>query len=314
MSTQQYVEEMGTLLGIPSRPNDATIFGYKDGYPFQLSIVKDGRATNLVIIFRYDDSNKDSLLKDFIEQSSDIKQSGINKRQINIKGGILTLTFSKGILGFPKTSLVLDRVNVVAAVLKSICSSPGTLCRVCGKANPGDLLLLNGLVDRVCAGCLEKLDAAAREQELAYEQLKMNLPLAVIVGLVLAVVGAIGWAAVLILAQRMFWILAIGIGLMIGYGTTKAAGKGGVGLQVLIFILTVASVLMGLVFYSGYSLWQHAKASGLVVNWFEFFKLIPAILIGGKGDTVFSLVGGLIGAYYASRFARKPKIQVSVKR
>jgi hypothetical protein len=112
----------------------------------------------------------------------------------------------------------------------------------------------------------------------------------------------------------MFWILAIGIGLMIGYGTTKAAGKGGVRLQVLIFILTVASVLIGLVFYSGYSLWQHAKASGLVVNWLKFVKLIPLILIESKGDTLFSLVGGLIGAYYASRFARKPKLQVSVKR
>jgi hypothetical protein len=151
MSTNKYVEEMGTLLGIPSRPSDAAIFGYKDGFPFQLSIVKDGQATKLVIIFRYDDPNKDTLLKDSIEQSSDIKQGGIKRRQINIKDGILTLTFSKGIFGFPKSSLVLDRINVAAGVLKSICSSPGTLCRVCAKANAGDLLLLNGLVDRVCA-------------------------------------------------------------------------------------------------------------------------------------------------------------------
>ncbi len=63
--------------------------------------------------------------------------------------------------------------------------------------------------------------------------LKNHLSLVVIVGLALAVVGAIGWAAVLILAQRMFWILAIVIGLMIGYGTTKAAGEGGAQLQIL---------------------------------------------------------------------------------
>ncbi len=305
---------MGALLGIPSRPGDATIFGYKDGFPFQLSVVTEGKTTKLVTIFRYDDPSKDATLMDFIEKSPEIKQGGIKKRQINIKNGILTFSLSRGIFGFPKSKLVLDRVNALGAFLKSICPSPGTLCRMCARASAGDLLLLNGLVDRVCAGCLEKLHAEAREQEQAYEQLKMNLPLAVVVGVVLTIVGAVGWAAVLVLSQRMYWALAIGIGLMIGYGTTKAAGKGGVQLQVLIFVLTVVSVLMGLVFYSGYSLWQHASASGRVVDWFEFIKLIPAILIEGKEDTLFSLAGGLIGAYYASRIARKPKHQVTVKR
>jgi hypothetical protein len=266
------------------------------------------------VIFRYDDPNKDALLKDSIVASSDIKQVEVKKRQINIKDGVLTLSFSKGILGFPRASILLNRLDTVATLLKSVCSPPGNLCRLCAKANAGDLLLLNGLVDRVCASCLDKMYAQAREREQAYEQLKMNLPLAVIVGLVLAVTGAIGWAAVLALTHRMYWVLAIGIGLMIGYGTTKAAGKGGMELQGFIFILTVASVLMGLVFYSGYSVWQEAKASGLSVDWFKFVMLIPAILIAGKGDTLFSLAGGLIGAYYASRLARKPKLQVSVKR
>jgi hypothetical protein len=68
----------------------------------------------------------------------------------------------------------------------------------------------------------------------AYEALPTRWGRAILVGGVLALVGAVLWDAVSCFGRNaLFWLLAIAIGGVIGWGTTKAAGKGGRGVQFL---------------------------------------------------------------------------------
>jgi hypothetical protein len=257
MAKHKIIDEAGVSLGLSFRPNAETVMGMKEGYPAQVLIRRKGNNLVLSGVVRYDDKSMDKVLKDSLAGMPELAHAGIKTKALEIGGGMLMLNFTKGIRGFPKVDEFSRKMEVLVQALKSMVPSPGLKCRVCGQAAVDQPVLINGLVDRACAGCIEKLDAETRDLQAAYDSLPMNIPLAILAGAVLAIVGAAVYGGIMIATNRMFWILAIGIGILIGKGAGKAAGRLGLEIQAISGLFTIASVLLGLVFFAGYGI--HAQ-------------------------------------------------------
>ena len=187
-------------------------------------------------------------------------------------------------------------------------------CRLCGSDSGADPVLVNDVVDRVCPSCAERLQHEARQASVRYDEAPMNLALAVAAAAVLEVAGAAAWAAIAIATNRVFWLVAVGIGLAIGWTTTRAAGKGGRVVQILGAGATVVSVLMGELFLVAYHVQQQARRGGQQVDWAAFAADIPNIFWLLGTQTLFALGGGLIGAWYAARLAARPTMDVRVEK
>jgi len=111
---------------------------------------------------------------------------------------------------------------------------------------------------------------------------------------------------VMIATNKMWWLLAILTGVMVGYAAMKGAGKGGPVVQAIAAAVTIVSVLAGLLGFIGYQAHQNVTAKGQVIDWSLFLALSPRILIDAGQDSIFSLAGGLFGAVYAVRRIRHP--------
>jgi hypothetical protein len=279
MAKQNIIEETGIALGLSLQPNEGTIIGLKEGFPVQILTRKKGNTIILSCIIRYDNPSMDKLIKETLSGMPELKGAGIKKKDLDFTEGMISFNIVKGITGFPKVEKFVKKIDTVVKALKGIITPPGLKCRVCGQTSVDQPLLINGIIDRVCPGCIEKLETETKERQTSYDNLPMNLPLAILVAALLAVVGAIVYGGIIIATNRMYWIIAIGIGVLIGKGAGKASGRTGIEIQILSGLFTVISVLLGLVFCAAYGLHKHSIIENYTVNWLSFAKDIPAILV-----------------------------------
>ncbi len=171
-----------------------------------------------------------------------------------------------------------------------------------------------GLVNSVPGFLTDKEIAELREHgeslERAYSLHDPNYPLALLFGLAAMVGGALIWATIAAFLKRQVWIVAIGAGALIGVATLRGAGKGTPLLKLLIFALTLGSVVLGEVLSVAFLLVRETDAP---------FDLIAAAHIyfdnlrGFMDDFLFAVGGGLIGGFWAMRFASKPHLQPSIE-
>ena len=231
---------------------------------------------------------------------------------LQASGGVLTWQRAKGLFRTPKPEDTAGEVKALLGELKTVVPAPGLGCRLC-PATPVEPVLVNGLVDRLCPACLKKLQELGRQADQAYEQLPLNLPMAVLSAVLLAGAGAALWATVAIATDRMFWLLAIGIGVGIAWGTVKAAGRAGMEVQVLVGVSTLLSVLLGEVLFIAHIVQKQAEQSGGQVNWVLFARAVPSLLVGAGAATAFTVMGALFGAWTGMKSSSKPKLEVEVE-
>ena len=117
----------------------------------------------------------------------------------------------------------------------------------------------------------------------------------------------------MIATDKMYWVLAILTGVMVGWAAVKGSGKAGVVVQAMAGMVTIASVLAGLVVFIGWIVNRQVEAAGSTVDWTVFLKHTPQLLWDAGQDTLFSLAGGLLGAFYAIRKATPPSFALVEK-
>ncbi len=312
MSALQVLQEMATKAGIPYATGQQSFYALKEDYPVQFFEGPDGNGTAIWGLIRYDDANKDRLLKEAIHQDKSVSLSKLKKKAVNIADGIVSLKWAKGLFGYPKPDVMVNQFSGVFNIVKSMSAAPGLKCRECGSKELNGPVLINGIVDRMCPKCIEDLKKNLNEFKAAYEALPVNYPLALAAAIGLAIVGALLWGGVIIATNKIYWVIALAVGLAIGWVTTKAAGKGGLPIQIIVFSATILSVFLGMVFFAGYAISEEAAKAGYAFDVMEFLRQLPAILTYMKGDLAFSLVGGGIGAFYAAVKAGKPDLSVKI--
>ena len=148
----------------------------------------------------------------------------------------------------------------------------------------------------------------------AYASVPTRWIRAVVVGSIAALVGDILWDAVILTTQRMFLLLAIFIGAMVGWATTKAAGKGGPGVQTLGGGLTMVALVgaMAALFAFG-ALGASLQESG-AINSTLFQASLLKIVKESWGDIAFTLLGALVGAITAASKAARPSFNLTVQK
>lgn len=304
-------ETASRQLRLQGQSGKTIAYGVRESYLVELALGPGNDS--LVEFIRHGDPRRDATLRKVIERS-DIGKSGVNVKRVKVQDGTVVYRHARGVFRNPSGEAVAGEVEALLRTVKQACPPMPSKCRLCGSDSGSEPVLVNGLVDRVCGGCIERLQYEARRALEKYDELPLRLPLAVLAATGLAVVGAIGWAGVAVATGRMFWAIAIGMGLLLGYGTKKAAGKGGRIVQVLAGALTVISVLLGQALFLAYHVHRYAQGHGQRVDWGMFVSDLPNLFGAMAGSTVFALAGGLLGAYYAARTARKPPLEVRVEK
>jgi hypothetical protein len=302
----------GEKLGLIPRPDKKVAYGDKAGFLVQLAIVQAGNAEFVQEIVRFGDAARDEAVRQAIDESTDLAERGVKAKAVVVKDGMAVYRHLKKIFRTPAPEEIAGEVEAILRVVKGAVPHPPATCRLCDRA--AEPLLLDGLVDRVCAGCIERLQHEAKRAAEEYERKPLNLPLAIVAAAVLAVVGAAAWAAVTIGTGKMYWALGVGIGLLIGYGTHKAAGKGGLPVQVLAAVFTILSALLGVLFTGAYHYREAARNNGVEVDWGVFFANSIELLKAEWQNTLVALAAGVFGALVAIRIASKPKHEVKIER
>jgi len=121
------------------------------------------------------------------------------------------------------------------------------ICSSCMAEIPaGDEVLVAGKNRRepnsvLCSNC-----ASTVEQALEAETKDPNLPPAILLGIVAAVVGGLIWYAIVALTNYQLGIVAVGIGYLVGLAVMFGAGKKrGPALQAIAVVITLIAMVVG---------------------------------------------------------------------
>lgn len=142
-----------------------------------------------------------------------------------------------------------------------------------------------------------------------YEQISTRWVPALLAGLLGTVISALVWAAISVVTEREFWLVAIGAGFLISYLAIRGAGKTNLGLQVIVGAFTVASVFLGQFLTVAWVMNQ--EFVGLTVG--SIANVYRSVLAEDIGLLLFGLGGGLVGAWYGVRFASKPQLMPEIE-
>lgn len=145
-------------------------------------------------------------------------------------------------------------------------------CSSCGtELQPGQGFLIPSKNKKapaihLCADCTAKAEAAFEE-----ESRNPQVPLALLLGLLAAVVGCVLWYAVVVITNYELGIVAIAIGWLVGFAVMFGAGrKRGLVLQVMAVLITLVALL-----FSEYLIVRHFVVKNLAE---EGYTGIPLFL------------------------------------
>jgi hypothetical protein len=310
-STQ--LRDIATALGLGRRSANGTFYGEIDGFPAQVSLVQKGNYKHLAVVLRFNAEGRAEDVARALSEAPEIAAAGLKRKLVTSDADSVGITIAPRVfLGLPAADVVTARVRAALEALKRAVPDNRKVCRECGAAS-AEPALLRGKVDRVCGACAERLEQEAVEVQKAYAARPLNLPLGLVASLVAGAAGAAVYGGAMIATDKMYWVLAILTGVVVGWAAVKGSGKAGVVVQAMAGLVTVASVLAGLVVFIGWVVNRQVEAAGNTVNWTLFLKHTPRLLWDSGQDTLFSLAGGLLGAFYAIRKAAPPSFAVVEK-
>jgi hypothetical protein len=208
----------------------------------------------------------------------------------------------------PSAEKIAALVRAMADVVARTVGEMGPQCKSCGRPD-APIMLVNHTPMHICEPCAEALQAQGSVAAQAYAQKRPNLPLGLLFGMGAGLVSALAWGLLSFLTERIFLIVAIGIGLFVGWAVHRGMGKFTWIGQVAAALITLGSVLLGDLLYITFLLMREGA---------DFLSAFLAVLIGlgivfSESDTWFSLFFGLIGALYIFYRYRKPRVGIVIE-
>jgi hypothetical protein len=178
-------------------------------------------------------------------------------------------------------------------------------CEQCGRTLGERFAMVNDVPVHLCETCQQDLVQKGRMAEHEYEQGEANHVLGALYATAAAAVGGALWALIAYGTGRMFALVAIGIAVLVGFAYRLGARKMDLAGQVVGVALTLAGVLFGdLLFYAALVMRQRPEVGfRLDAGWLVFMKVLER----DPGDTLFSLLFGLVGSIYVARMLARPR-------
>ncbi|MFN3763146.1 MAG: hypothetical protein ACK4WK_08115 [Anaerolineae bacterium] len=315
-------EEVATLLNLRYYPNYRGPFGRKgfvtgdlEGQLVTISPANAQRSSAVGILVHSPPIPDAAGLRAALETDLQVCQALLGKEARKAKMGSMLSIGREGValvwpigLRPPSAEKIATLARAVAAVVTRTVGELGQSCHRCGRSD-APIMLVNNTPLHLCNGCAETLRFAGSEAARAYAQKSPNLLLGLLFGLGAGLAGAVAWAIVAFATQRISLLLAIGIGLLVGWATHRGMGKFTWVGQVAAVLITLGSVLVGELVY---------VALLLVQEGVDFFSALLAVLLSmgiifGESDTWVSLFFGLIGALYILYRYRPPRVGITVE-
>jgi len=308
MNENEYLQQVATRAGLQHYPQQGpwgrksgSAVGTRDGYVTAIGFSRDRQGAKVVILLRFKKLEQPDVVK------SAVKSAAIKKGKLSAVGNNFLRWEWKYSFTKPKAEEVAKLAEDLRAAIKPVTMGFDGRCEQCASTSTPALTLMNGLPTFICAGCQEKVRHELNQAAVNYEAITPNYPNGLVLGVGAAVLGGLAWGLVAYAINYIFLYGAILIGYFVAAGVLKGTGKVTRFGQILIPILTVASVLFGDVIFYTLIVMKHQNVpfSGKVLN----VIVVHLWEIESKGSGALSLLFGLVGAGYALYSARKPKFQ-----
>jgi len=308
MNENEYLQQVATLAGLRHYPQQGpwskksgSAVGTRDNYVTTIGFSHNGQAANLVVLLRFKKLEQPEQVK------SALKSAGIKKGKLGAVGTNFVRWEWKYSFTKPKAEEVAKLIEDLRTAIKPVTTPFDGRCEQCASASTQSLTLLNGMPMFICATCQDKVRHELNQAAVNYEAITPNYPNGLVLGLAAAAMGGLAWGLVAYGINRIFLYGAILIGYFVAAGVIKGTGKVTRFGQIIIPLLTLASVLFGdAIFYTLIVMKEEHVAFSS--------RLLKAVVlhlwqIEIQGSGVLSLLFALVGAGYALYAARKPKFQ-----
>lgn len=309
-----YMAQLSESVGLPYYPKQGpfetkkgAIIGARDGYLIAIGLTKQaGQSAALGVLLRFKAVSRPEQVRAAIEAAS-LKPSRA-KMQVDNTSLLLIWPYA---LSKPKPTEVANLIRAMIDRVGSIAQGLDGRCEKCQSAATQVLLLRNGVPGYYCDGCQQRIRQELDVAAVDYENKQSDIPRGAVLGIVVAALGSLAWGGMAFAIHRIFLYGAIGIGYLIGWAVVKGMGKINRVGQTLVFALTVASVLVGdMFFYTLSGMKQFGLSSAPQV-----FRIVNAHF--WEWETrhgIGSIIFALIGAGFALYRVRKPKFTVRFDR
>lgn len=307
MKENEYLQQVAGLAGLQHYPNQGpwnrksgSAVGTRDGYVTVIGFSRDRQGAKLVILLRFKKTEQIEAMKAML------KAAKIKNGKLGAVGNDFLRWEWKYSFKKPKADEVAMLAGDLRTAIKQVTMGFDGRCEQCASASTPSLTLMNGIPTFICAGCQEKVRQELNLAATNYDAITPNYPNGFVLGIGAAALGGLAWGLVAYAINYIFLYGAILIGYFVAAGVIKGTGKVTRFGQIVIPILTVASVLFGDAIFYTLSVMRHEHVP-------FSSKLFNTVLqhlwdIESKGG-VASLIFALIGAGYAVYSARKPKFQ-----
>jgi hypothetical protein len=308
MNENDYLHQVATQAGLqycqqqgPWGRKSGSAVGARDGYVALIGFSRDRRSACVAMLVRFKKIEQPELVK------AALKSAAIKKGKLAAVGNDFIRWEWKYSFAKPKPEEVAKLAEDLRAAIKPATTGFDGRCEHCTSSATPALTMMNGVPTYICASCQEKVRLDLNQAANNYEAITPNYPNGLVLGLAAAAVGGLAWGLVAYGINRIFLYGAILIGYLVAKGVLKGTGKVTRFGQVLIPILTIASVLFGdAIFYTlSVMKYQQVPFSAKLLN----AVVMNLVEIESKGSGALSLIFALVGAGYALYAARKPKFQ-----
>ena len=314
MKDSDYLQQVASLAGLQYFPHQGpwgkkhgSAMGARDGYVTAIGFDRSREGAKVVILLRFKKVTEPETLKAALKGSPDL--AGKKPGKLGALGNDFLRWEWKYSFAKPKAEEVAKLADSLRQALKSLTPGFDGRCEHCASSSTSSLTLMNGLPGYFCSGCQQKIHEELDRAAMDYEAIEPNYPNGLVLGIGAAVLGGIAWGVVAYAINYIFLYGAILIGYLVAKGVIKGTRKVTLFGQILIPLLTVASVLFGDAIFFTLIVMKNEKVafSG---------QLLQAVLahlweIEMKGNGVLSLIFALVGAGYAVYAARKPKFKAA---
>ncbi|HEV3220910.1 MAG TPA: hypothetical protein VGZ48_14160 [Candidatus Acidoferrales bacterium] len=312
MDENKYLTQVATIEGLkhyprqgPWRRKSGAVMGLRDGLLTIIGFSRGRNEAKIVIIFRFKKFAQPEMLKTAITQNAAL--AGKKRGKLAAVGEDFLRWEWKYSFTKPKAEDVAAVADALRETIKPMVPAFDGKCEKCQFNSAPDLTLLNGLAMYICPGCQESVRMEQDQAAMNYAAKQPNYPNGIALGLGAALAGGLAWGLIAYGIHYIFLYGAIGIGYLVAQGIVKGTGKVTLFGQILIPVLTVASILFGDVIFFTLS---YMKASGVAFS----MKLVGEIVrnlwqVESDAGNTLSVVFGLIGAGVSLFYARKPKFK-----
>jgi len=211
----------------------------------------------------------------------------------------------------PKAAQIQSWVDaLVGAVARATPVFEGR-CETCATGLARSYVLVDGLPIMMCASCQQRLRVEGEMAERSYDMIEVrHLPGAAL-GLVAALVGAVAWAAIAAVTERIFVVAALGIGGLVAFAYRRGAGRVDAAGRAIASALTLVSVVLGEVLLLTWWISRSNPEIGFNpdAGWYAYLLTWQK----APGQEVVILFLGLVGAWFATQALQRPKLKATIE-